>query len=118
MAVIYIGLLRSDGTEPNNSSGYQRISVVSEDALHKILEEKQIVYPDVKAPGYGVVVAAAGYSQKEGGIPIVLWNFPESLDIHHGVVPVIYKGKLYRGVDIKATAVLQQNTNCRGGKTG
>ena len=108
----YIGLLRSDGTEPDKASGYRRtcIGEISRaTAVPTLLLEYQVVFPDVTAPGYGVIAAAALYDREEGGEPLYAWNLPEALDVHQGVVPVIHKGRLWRGVEAKATVCVRPN---------
>lgn len=104
----YIGLLRSDGTEPDKASGYRRVAVEDkwEDSLC-LVKGSQIVFPDVTAPGYGVISTAAVYEQNEGGEPVFTYPLPEALDVHQGVVPVIHKGKLWRGVETRATVTVK-----------
>lgn len=106
----YIGLLRADGTEPDKASGYRRTYIgKTEEELPGILAERQVVFPDVTAPGYGIIAAAALYDREEGGDPMDTWQFPEALDVHEGVVPVIHKGRLWRGVEAKATVCVRPN---------
>jgi hypothetical protein len=100
----YIGLLRADGTEPDKASGYRRVAVEAkwEDSLC-LVKGSQIVFPDVTAPGYGVISTAAVYEQNEGGEPVFTYPLPEALDVHQGVVPVLHRGRLWRGVETRAT---------------
>lgn len=111
MIKAYIGLIRKDGTEPDKLSGYRRtyIGETEETKLSEILMKHQVVYPDVTAPGYGVICEAALYDREEGGEPMDTWLFPDALDVHEGVVPVIHKGKLWRGVEARATVCVTQN---------
>ena len=98
----YIGLLRSDGTEPDKASGYKRTYVKDLEKpseARQLLLEHQIVFPDVTAPGYGIIAQAAIYDREEGGEPRYICQLPEALDVHQGVVPVIHKGRLWRGVE-------------------
>lgn len=114
MKKAYIGLLRADGTEPDKASGYRRTYIEhAEGPLDKLLAEHQVVFPDVTAPGYGMIGAAALYDREEGGEPTDTWQFPDVLDVHEGVVPVIHKRKLWRGVEARATVNVSH-----GAKTG
>lgn len=101
MAHAYIGLLRADGTEPDKASGYRRVMAEAEEGatLATLLGSQQIVFPDVTAPGYGVICAAALYDREEAGEALCLWKFPEAVDVHQGIVPVIHKSRLWRGVE-------------------
>lgn len=111
MTYVYIGLLRHDGTEPPRESGYRRIPVqVPEN--ERILPGRQIVFPDVTAPGYGVIAMAAAYEDEEDREPLGVQLFPEALDVHEGVVPVIYNGTLYRGVEVQAQVTMQSADMC------
>ena len=98
---MYIGLLRPDGTEPDKASGYCRVRVDAEAGapFRALWEGQQIVFPDVTAPGYGRISAAVLYDQEEDGKPLCFWKFPDTVDVHQGVVPVIHKGRLWRGVE-------------------
>lgn len=113
---IYIGLLRADGTEPDETSGYCRaIAQGTQADFNRILEEGQTVFPDVTAPGYGLITAAAAWNTEEGGTTAAFWNLPEPVDVHPGVVPVIHKGKLYRGVAVQAEITVNPNALCMAG---
>lgn len=105
----FMGLLREDGTEPPAASGYTRVSVgkVLITSIGNIPYAQQIVFPDVMPPGYGNITDLALFLEKEGGEAVVLWDLPEPIDVHQGVVPVIHNGKLWRGVDTKATVTIQ-----------
>lgn len=96
----YIGLLRADGTEPDKASGYRRVAVEAKwEGSLCLVKGSQIVFPDVTAPGYGVISTAAVYKQNEGGEPVFTYPLPEALDVHQGVVPVLHRGRLWRGVE-------------------
>lgn len=111
---IYVGLLRADGTEPDSSSGYKRTIVQgTPETVSQLLQTGQIVFPDVTEPGYGEVVAVAAWHREFAGVPICAWPLPESVTVHAGVVPVIHKGKLLMGVDVKARCVVQPAAQCR-----
>ena len=117
MAHAYIGLLRADGTEPDKASGYRRVMAEAEEGtiLASLLETQQIVFPDVTAPGYGVICAAALYDREEAGEALCLWKFPEAVDVHQGVVPVIHKGRLWRGVETRATITVKPGVRSAAG---
>lgn len=111
MSSVYIGLLREDLTEPSKSTGYQRtyLGELEEIDLQKILMENQVVFPDVLFPGYGVIHFAALYLTGIGGQALDCFEFMDKYDIHEGVVPVIHKGKLWRGMDTKVTLNIQND---------
>lgn len=114
MKCVHIGLLRHDGTEPPKESGYRRIPVQRpEDG--DILSGRQIVFPDVTAPGYGVIAMAASYEDEKDREPLGIQLFPEALDVHEGVVPVIHDGTLYRGVEVQAKVELSSADLCGTG---
>ena len=104
MVNIYVALLRADGTEPDPASGYCRIPVGMFDIVSKpaVFGGKQIAFPDVLEPGYGVISAMAVCDNLTGGIILHKWNIPNPQDCHAGVVPVIYNGHLYRGMEVQA----------------
>lgn len=114
--MLYIALFRTDGTEPDKASGYRRIAVdaAPEDAP-QLLQSRQIAFPDVTAPGYGMVAAAAVCTAETGGDTLCIRKFPEPLNVHAGVVPVIHNGRLYRGVDVKARVITQPAAQCLAG---
>lgn len=107
MKVEYIGLLRHDGTEPPRESGYRRIPVKT--------PARQVVFPEVTAPGYGVIAQLAVYADETAMEPLDVLTFPVALDVHEGVVPVIQNGVLYRGVEVQATVELCSADLCRTG---
>ena len=113
---IYIGLLRADGTEPVEASGYSRsIAQGTAETVSHILQNGQVVFPDVYDPGYGEIKSVAVWNHPEGGKPEMVWDLPEPVTVHAGVVPVIHKGKLFMGVDVKARCIVQPATQCRSG---
>lgn len=111
----YIGLLRHDGTEPPREAGYRRVPVTDAVRLAAVLNCRQIVFPDVTAPGYGVIAQIAAYADEEAQEPLGVWVLPEALDVHEGVVPVIYDGKLYRGMEVQARVGLGSVDLCGTG---
>lgn len=114
--MLYIALFGTDGTEPDKASGYHRIAVdVAPEDAPKLLQSRQIVFPDVTAPGYGMVAAVAAYAAESGGNALCIRKFPEPLEVHAGVVPVIHNGRLYRGVDVKARVMTQPSAQCLAG---
>lgn len=114
MERVYIGLLRHDGTEPPRESGYRRVPV-SDVVPGSVLSGRQIVFPDVTAPGYGVIALIGAYADEEAQEPLGVWVIPEALDVHEGVVPVIHNGVLYRGVEVQARVELGSMDLCRTG---
>ena len=114
MKCLYIGLLRHDGTEPPRETGYRRISVPGA-KLPDVLPGRQIVFPDVTAPGYGVIAKAAAYVDESAPMHLAAWDLPMAVDVHEGVVPVIHNGTLYRGVEVQATVELSSTDICGTG---
>lgn len=113
---IYVGLLRADGTEPESSSGYKRTIVQgTSETVAQLLQNGQIVFPDVTDPGYGEIVCVAAWKREYGGVSIAAWPLPEPVTVHAGVVPVIHKGKLLMGVDVKARCIVKHGEQCKTG---
>lgn len=113
---IYVGLLRADGTEPENASGYKRTIVQgTSETVSQLLQNGQIVFPDVTEPGYGEIVCVAAWKREYGGVSLTAWPLPEPVTVHAGVVPVIHKGKLLMGVDVKARCIVKPGTQCKTG---
>lgn len=113
---IYVGLLRADGTEPDPASGYQRSIVQgTSETVSQLLKAGQIVFPDVTEPGYGEVVCVAAWKREFGGVSLTAWPLPEPVNVHAGVVPVIHKGKLLMGVDVKARCIVKPAAQCKSG---
>lgn len=113
----YVGLLRSDETEPPQESGYARalLKDVPWAKISDIPWDRDIVFPDVTAPGYGEVVYMALYQQPTGGKPLWVWPLPAAVNAHEGTVPVIHEGRLYLGVDVKARIILNSSDMCGAG---
>lgn len=117
---VYIGLLRPDGTEPDAASGYKRVCIGEADLRDpsEILRTRQIVFPDTETPGYGVISHVAVYCGETDSPAVVSYRLPEAMDVHQDVTPVIYQGRLYRGVAVQAKAVMQSRDRCRAGGLG
>lgn len=114
---IYVGLLRADGTEPDPASGYKRAIVQGTlETVSSLLQTGQIVFPDVTEPGYGEIVCVAAWKREFGGVSLTAWPLPEAVNVHAGVVPVIHKGKLLMGVDVKARCIVMPGTQCKTGE--
>lgn len=113
----YISLLRADGSEPEISSGYARACIGEVDLLEipVLLRNRQIPFPDVLPPGYGNIASIAVTDQETEGEALWIWPLPEPLDVHPGVTPVIFDGKLYRGVEVKAQIMLKSADMCSTG---
>lgn len=109
---IYVGLLRADGTEPESASGYQRVPAAPE-TVPQFLQAQQIVFPDVTAPGYGEIVCVAAWKREFGGVSMTAWPLPEPVNVHEGVVPVLHKGRLLLGVDVRAKVIIKPSAQCR-----
>jgi hypothetical protein len=109
MVDIYIALLRADGTEPDPESGYRRVSIGVYDIVSKpdIFGGRQIVFPEAQGSGYGSVYSVAVCDQPEGGQYLRIWNFSAAQDCHAGVVPLIYNGQLFRGMEVQAVVNLK-----------
>lgn len=116
----YIVLLRADGTEPDAASGYRRICIGEVDmiAVPQLLQDRQISFPDVTAPGYGEIAAIAVSDRETKGPALWVWPLPEVLDVHEGVIPVICKGKLYRGVTAQVKTIVRSAGLCNAGGFG
>lgn len=108
---VYVGLLVSD-KEPPAESGYSRVRLEDVDILDvpTLLKDRQIVFPDVTAPGYGLVTDICAFD--EGGELLYTWPLPESVDIHEGVVPAILDGRLVRGMDVSAQVIASLKDAC------
>ena len=104
MDTIYIGLQYSDGTEPAGA-GYERIPVDAAGQLPYDLRGLQIAYPEVTSPGYGLIASIAAYCHETGGDALQVWPLECPLDVHQGVVPVIWNGRLMRGVEMQVVPV-------------
>lgn len=106
----YMCLLRADGSEPPAESGYCRAALGEIDTIElpQLLQDRRILFPDVRKPGYGNI-AAVGVSDRPGPGGPLLWCWPqeEALDFHEGVVPLIIDGKLCRGIDMKVTKIIR-----------
>ena len=104
MVNIYIGLLRKDGTEPDAKSGYRRLCAGIYDIVSKpeIFGGKQFAFPTVTEPGYGEIASVAICEKEYGGKFLRVWDFKAAQDCHTGVIPVIYNGNLYRGMEVQA----------------
>lgn len=113
----YLGLLRADGTEPPRKAGYQRVDVGEADIwdIPRIPYTAQIVFPDVTAPGCGLITDYALYDRPDGGEALMVWHLPEPVDCHSGIIPFIHNGKLYRGLDVSANIML--SSTCRANIT-
>ena len=111
---IYIALLRFDDTEPELRTGYARVFAgeTAQEALPSFLQGKQIVFPDVTYPGYGMIHAIAAYDRESGGEVLYTWPLEMPLDVHQDVVPVIHNGKLWRGVETKAKVTVCPTAAC------
>lgn len=116
MADLYIALLRPDGTEPPPETGYRRAKVGVCDLVSAkdIFNGRDIVFPDVKPPGYGVIDAMAVFDRETGGNFIADYTFPNAWDCYAGVVPVIHNGQLYRGVEVQAKVNMNSADLIRG----
>lgn len=109
--MLYAGLLRLDGTEPPQESGYRRIPVPGA-KLPNALFGRQIVFPDVTAPGYGVVDKITVYVDESAPMYLASWDLPEPLDVHEGVIPIIANGRLLRGLEMQAQVTMQSADLC------
>ena len=110
----YMALLCADGTEPDARSGYERVPIgeISGDQLNQIPVMDQIVFPDGLSPGYHPVTAFAVFDQLKGGVPLEVWQLPQSVQVNVGEIPVIHHGKLLRGVEIQARILSQSLDGC------
>jgi hypothetical protein len=114
MDSVYVGLLRADMTEPCVESGYTRVEVPCAN-LKDLYCGRQIVFPDAMAPGYGVITSVAVYDKKFGGEVVDAWNLLAPQDVHEGVVPLLYNGTLYRGMEVQAKVELGSMDLCGTG---
>ena len=111
---IYIGLARADFTEPTAESGYTRICLgtYSLQEITNCLENKQIVFNEVRSPGYGHIAHMLLYLESEGSEPFYIWNVQPAIDVHEGVTPAIFNGHLIRGIEVQAEIILNSNDLC------
>lgn len=114
MVNVYLALLRADGTEPESESGYERADLGLYDIVSKpdIFGGRQIVFPDVREPGYGMISAVALCDRKIDGNYLKVWRFSSEQNCHAGVVPVIYNGQLYRGMEVQAKVTMNSADLC------
>lgn len=104
MSEFYIGLLRQDGSEPPQDSGYARSPAgevgIWDLAMAATLEDH--IFPDVPEPGWGEITDYAVYDAPEGGNLMLTFGLPKSVNCHAGTIPVIHEGRLLLGVDVSA----------------
>lgn len=108
---VHIGL-RVSGKEPPAESGYSRIPLGDMNILDvpTLLKDRQIVFNDVTAPGYGLVTDICAFDQD--GELLYIWPLPEPVDVHEGVVPGIVDGRLIRGLDVSAQVIASLKDAC------
>lgn len=109
----YVGLLRADGSEPPAASGYKRVFVENMKLTNHALtlSDKQIVFDDVTAPGYGEITAIAVYLNQHDVEPAFLIEFP-AVEIHEGIIPLIVNNQLLRGMEVQAQVIMQSADLC------
>lgn len=112
---VFVGLLRADGSEPSALSGYKRIPAGESEfsKIPEVVSRQQIIFDDVQAPGYGEITAIAVYHKQESGRPVWLQELPAAVDVHEGVIPIIVRGQLLRGLEVQAQVTMQSADLCR-----
>lgn len=113
----YIGLLLVNDSEPAAETGYARIPLgdVAIPDIPGLPFQNQIVFEDVKNPGYGDVAAVALFCKPQDSEPLWVWKLPTPVNVHEGVIPAIVNGQLIRGVEVKAEIYLQSADICGAG---
>lgn len=106
---LYLGLLRSDGTEPPAESGYHRVEVTTTETAYV----DTVAFPEVRAPGYGNITDVVLYDQLQNGNIVLLLPQPFAQDVHTGIIPFVRDGQLYRGVDVSASFVASMADDCK-----
>ena len=111
---VYLGLLRVDGNEPQATSGYKRVYIgeITRELLLELMNNHQTAFPVAIAEGYGVIQAIVAYAGSESKEMIEKWDLPEPVDVHKDVIPFIFRGTLYRGLEIQAEICLQSDDLC------
>lgn len=106
---VYIGLFRSDGTEPLPKAGYTRACLGEMDILDvpQAPQGRDIVFDDVTAPGWGHITEYRAYDCPEGGEALYIWPLSAPVHAHPETIPVIHDGRLLLGVDVSANIILQ-----------
>ena len=105
----YIGLFRSDGTEPLARAGYARACAGEMDLwdMPKIPYQQKIVFDDVLAPGWGHITEYRLYDTPEGGEALYIWYLPAPVHAHPDTIPIVHEGRLLLGVDVSAKIILK-----------
>lgn len=100
----YVGLLRSDGSEPVEVTGYARAYIGEIDVweIPDVLNKRDAAFNAVCSPGYGVIHDIAIFDCARGGIPMWVIQQEKKLEHHEGVIPFVHKTVLYRGMDVSA----------------
>ena len=100
----YVGLLRNDGREPVEVTGYSRAYIGEIDMweISAAMNKRNAAFTEVCSPGYGIIHDIAIFDCARGGIP--MWVIPQEkkLEYHEGVIPFVHKNVLYRGMDVSA----------------
>lgn len=111
---VYLGLLGVGMEEPLPETGYIRVPAGEVDLWEAptMLEGRQFVFPDVKAPGYGRIFCIGLYNAQVGGDLLYTWDIPELVDVHEGVIPAVVDGRLIRGVDVSAQVIVSLKDAC------
>lgn len=102
LVTAYIGLMGPGGQEPPAETGYCRVGIGEVDLWEapRLLTGRQIVFNEIKAPGYGRIYSIGMYNAPEGGELLYVWDVPENMDFHAGVIPAILDGRLVRGLEV------------------
>lgn len=112
--LLYVGLLREDGTEPPSDSGYIRPYTTEFDHVPELNEFREFLFPAAVKPGYGFVASVALFDVPEGGEPLKTLSLPGVVDVHEGVTPFLYGGKLMRGVEMSVRSLTFTKDVCEG----
>lgn len=105
----WLGLLQAGCVEPDSTAGYARVYMGEIDlwSIPFALQDQQFVFNEVQHPGYGTVHMLGMYSAPEYGDLLYIWDLPEAVQLHEGVVPGVLDGKLVRGMDVSAHVLMQ-----------
>jgi hypothetical protein len=112
--LLYVGLLREDGTEPPSDSGYIRPYTAEFDLIPELNEFREFLFPAAVNPGYGLISSVGLFDVPEGGEPLKTWALPELVNVHEGVTPFLHGGKLMRGIEMSVRSLTFTKDVCEG----
>lgn len=112
--LLYVGLLKEDGTEPPSGSGYIRPHTTEFDHVPELTEFREFLFPAAVNTGYGLISSVGLYDSPDGGEPLKTLSLPGLVDVHEGVTPFLHEGKLLRGVEMSVRSLTFTKDACEG----